>query len=263
MSLLTASEWSARFGGRWARKQTEAPDEWWSAAIYWIDTLLRRSNDIYEFTDDPECVLRLGTGVAACPVTLMDGTEISAGARIGTLHLWNEHLPRYRPMAGPELSWAAEMQRSLRRSLKQLAAHIEVAPEWQNVQGFVGHAAFSSRVGALQLDRVAHRYGFEQVRRRPSGAQHLVELGNCIYAYGLAHAFNPGALDRQRLFRHYHELWISRSILLGLYRAPSGSARHRHTRDLISMRLKDKRSHASGGTARVEGPDQERHEPGR
>jgi hypothetical protein len=91
----------------------------------------------------------------------MDGTAIEDGEPIGILHLWNEHLPRYSPAAGPELAWAAEIRRRLVASLQSLAQHVDTDPSWRDVRAFRGEVAFSSRRAVLQLDRVARRYGFE------------------------------------------------------------------------------------------------------
>lgn len=75
----------------------------WNEIIALIDNLLRSYYAIYEFTDDPNCILRIGRDVATEGIRLSDGTEIKVGDPIGTLHLWNEQLPGYNASAGPEL----------------------------------------------------------------------------------------------------------------------------------------------------------------
>jgi hypothetical protein len=218
MAHQPAVDWQARSQSRRRRNQPyESASDFWNVIIALLDTLLRSYYAVYEFSDDPNCVLRMGQGVATDRLTLMDGTEIAVGDPIGTLHLWNEHLPRYCPSAGPELSWAAEIRRRLVASLRALAHHVETDPLWRGVRGFRSEVAFSSRLGVLQLDRVARRHGFEWITPGCSGAWSLHDLGNSIHAYGLARAFNPEAAARQRFFRRYNELWISRQALLMLY----------------------------------------------
>src|SRR5262249_46525945 len=100
------------------------------------------------------------------------------GDPIGTLHLWNEHLPRYNPGAGPDLAWAADIRRRLVESLQSLAQHAGTDPFWHDIKAFRGEAAFSSRLGTLQLNRVARRHGFECIVRGFSSGRPLRDLGN-------------------------------------------------------------------------------------
>jgi hypothetical protein len=94
---------------------------------------------------------------------------------------------------------------------------------WHDVQAFRGEVVFSSPLGVLQLERVTRRHGFECIARGFSSGRPLRDLGNCIYAYGLARAFNPGAASRQRFFRRYDELSISQHTLRTLYGGPNPS----------------------------------------
>lgn len=200
-----------------------APERWrddlWTAVVGSIDSLLRSYYSICEFTDDPACVLRLGLSPARAPVSLTDGTAIRRGQPVGTIHLWNEQLPRY-AAGGPDLRWAADMRRRLVRSLRALAEFVDSEPPWRDVQAFRAVAGLSSRIGVLQLHRVSNRYGFERVPAGASVVRQLHAIGECCAAWGLTRAFNPGALRRQQFFRPYHELWISRAALLRLHGGP-------------------------------------------
>ena len=70
-----------------------------------FDAIIRTFYGLCEFTDDPACVLRVGLSPARAPVSLSDGTRVEIGELVGTLHFWNEHLPRFKP-GGPDLHWA-------------------------------------------------------------------------------------------------------------------------------------------------------------
>jgi hypothetical protein len=192
-------------------------DSWstevWAVLVGSLDSMLRSYYGIYEFTDDPGCLLRIGLSLAREPVTLMDGTAIEVGDPIGSLHFWNEHLPRY-SVLGPELRWAAAMRRRIARSLAALAEHVEDDPSLRTVHAFRGYAVFSSRIGVLQLHRVIRRLGFEWV---PGGSSAVRTLTGSITCYGLSRVHNPAALSRQQFFRRVHEIWISRATLLQLY----------------------------------------------
>ena len=192
-------------------------DEFWAALVGSVDFFLRSCYGIREFTEDPDCVLRVALSAARIPVLLSDGTEIGVGDIVGALHFWNEQLPRYSPR-GPDLGWACDMRRRVVHSLRSLAEHVERDPEWQPVQAFRAEATLSSRLGLLQVQRLARRYGFERVEPPSTMLRQLHAIGDCLNAWSLTRAFNPAALARQRLLRDRHELWISRRRLLQIYR---------------------------------------------
>jgi hypothetical protein len=191
-------------------------DSAWGLVVGGLDVMLRRCYGIHEFTDDPDCVIRISLGVACFPVALSDGTEVHVGDRIGVLHLWNEHLPRF-PSRGPDLCWASDMRRRVRRSLERLTDHMEAHPDWRDVRALRAEAAFVSRIGAFQLSRVAERHGFEMIAAPASVARQLHDLGENFLLWGMARAFNPAALRRCRFIRDRHELWISRRRLVARY----------------------------------------------
>jgi len=195
---------------------TDWKDEAWRAFIGSIDAWLRAYYRIEEFTGEPRCVLRIGFMKAVMPVLLSDGTEIHEGERIGALHLWNEHVPRYAGN-GPNLAWAKEMRRRMLWSLGLLADYIEHDPAWQNVQAFCGDSMLSSRIGGAQLRRLAPRYGFEIVERPPTLSRYLHTFADSLIVWGLTRAFNPAALPRQRFVRDHHKVWISCATLRRFY----------------------------------------------
>lgn len=192
------------------------PDELWTGSVAWVDAMLRSYYGIYEFTDDPACVLRVGLGQARAPVLLSDGTDIEVGELVGTLHFWNEHLPRY-SAKGPDLGWACAIRDRAVYSLRAFSEYIESEPAWQEVRAIRAETALPARLGVSQIGRVFQRYGFERVPTDPSLAARLHGLGECFVLWGLTRAFNPAALPRQPFLRDRHELWISRATLLSRY----------------------------------------------
>jgi hypothetical protein len=210
---------------------TTWPDELWAGSITLLDAILRGYYGIYEFTDDPACLFRVGFSRARAPVSLEDGTRIEAGEVIGTLHFWNEHLPRY-SATGPDLCWARAMRDQVVHSLSALADHIETEPAWRGVRALRGEAALSARLGRSQVRRVVERFGYECVPTDSSLFRRLHSLGDSFILWALTRAFNPAALPRQPFLRDHHDLWMSRTTLLLRYsrrrtRLPTETARPR------------------------------------
>ena len=192
------------------------PDELWTGSVSLFDSIIRTYYGVYEFTDDPACILRVGLSQARAPVSLSDGTRIELGELVGTLHWWNEHLPRY-SLKGPDLRWACAMRHQVLHSLRSLADYVENDTAWREIRALRGEAALSTRLGRLQVQRVTGRYGFERVPTDFSVLRRLHALGEGFTLWSLTRAFNPAALARQPFLRDHHELWISRAALLGRY----------------------------------------------
>lgn len=204
------------------------PDEFWTGSIGWADAILRSYYGIYEFTDDPACVLRVGLDRARAPALLSDGTRIVLGELVGTLHFWNEHLPRY-SKKGPNLSWACALRDRLIYSLRAFSEYVEHEPSWRVVQAVRAETALPARLGALQIGRVFQRYGFEPVPTDSSFLGRLHGFGECFVLWGLTRAFNPAALPRQPFLRDRHELWISRATLRARYARGQNRAAASHS----------------------------------
>src|SRR6266513_1141181 len=92
-------------------------------------------------------------------------------ALVGALHLWNEHVPRYSGN-GPTLAWAKEMRRRMLRSLGLLADFVERDRVWATVRAFCGDSTLSSRIGGLQMQRLARRHGFEPAQPPAALSRH-------------------------------------------------------------------------------------------
>jgi len=192
------------------------PDDLWAGSVGWMDAILRSYYGIYEFTDDPDCVLRVALDEARTPASLSDGTRVESGEVVGTLHFWNEHLPRYSEK-GPDLGWACVVRDRVINSLRAFAQYIEHEAAWREVRAIRAETALSARLGALQVARVFQRFGFEQTPAASSLFARLHGLGECFVMWGLTRAFNPAALPRQPFLRDRYEMWISRATLLARY----------------------------------------------
>ncbi len=183
------------------------------------ESLLRRRNGIYEFTDDEECIFRLAVSAAVNPVRLSDGTTVQAGDAILDLHFWNEQVPMI--PNGSNLAWANLMKRRYRDSLALVADYVEREVSLDPVVAVRGTPSFSTRLGTVQVVRFARRLGFDVVDPGSGGtlAGHVHEIFDGMALWGLTYTYNPNGLRRQGLQRHRHEVWISRAKLLELYGA--------------------------------------------
>ncbi len=190
-------------------------DRLWTLLVRAVDVGLRRWYGVREFTDDPSCLLRLALAPAPHEAILSDGTRIERGEIVAMLHIWNEQVPRFR-LGGPDLRWAADVRRRLRRSFQALAEHLEQDPAWKQVRGIHACVAFGNRRRREQIRRAAEHFGFELIGDdAPPKGWH--ELGEDFLIWAFTRAFNPGALRRSPFWRDRTELWISRDKLLRRY----------------------------------------------
>ncbi len=191
-------------------------DQLFSDAVRRLDATLRRRQGIFEFTEDPKCLLRLSLHRAEKETALSDSV-VRRGEWVGELHLWNEHLPQISG-GGPNILWGAGMRRSLRRSLASLATFVESDQTFSQVRFFHGELAFAP---GKQLDHtrcLAAGLGFE-VLSRPIASDpvgRIAALGKMMFLWGMVRTFNRGAL--RPMDRRSHpacfEYWIKRETLL-------------------------------------------------
>ena len=193
-----------------------------SFLIYRLDALLRQLYRIREFTDDPDCLLRLAMKRASTSLNLSDGTRIMPGDPVGELHLWNDHVPRF-PSGGPTLGWARRAHASMVHSLSLLADHVATEPEWQGVQAFFADAPISPKRSPASVRAVSRRYGFEPALRRRTVWRSVHDVIESLLLSGLAYAYNPAASHRQKFLRHRQRIWIGRTTLIRLYGAKARS----------------------------------------
>jgi len=186
-------------------------------AIRALDSLLRKTQQVEEFTDDPECILRLSFGQSPSRIKLGNGLEVDEGQPIGELHLWNEHIPAMPPQ-GPDLKWGKDFVKKMRHSLRLLAQFSTQDPRMAEVQVLSGEIAFP-RDKAQQLDLLAKQLGFNLDSQKPKGPwERFAEFWQNLYSMALIWAFNPPSLKKKTLLgmRRYR-LWMTKEELLRRY----------------------------------------------
>lgn len=163
-----------------------------------IDAYLRRRDGIFEFTDDPRCILRLSI------------TRGEQGEPIGELHLWNEQLPARRG-----IGWACELRRGLAHSLALLAEFVAHDAALADLHAFEAEMSLDAGYALPRLDAVARRFGF-RVASRPW------RLRDHLHARLIRRAFPGPAEHGGRLQRV--RFTITRRELLARHPAADGDA---------------------------------------
>lgn len=197
---------------RWARR-----------GVRLIDRLVRQSLGVVEFTDAPDCILRIGPVRATQGRTLSDGTAIRPGDLLCEIHLWNERLPRMGP-DGPDLQWALAMYRGMVRSLELLAAFLRTRAEYANAVAVHGEGAAMRGQEADQVQRQFARLGFDTaLRDAVTRRERFGRWWQNLYSIWLIWTYNPASLKGKHMSGLTHwEFWISRQGLMERYGREGG-----------------------------------------
>jgi ceramide glucosyltransferase len=183
-----------------------------------LDAFLRKRQGIFEYCDEPDCVLRISMGTCEEETELSDGTRLHPGDAMCELHLFNEHMPQLSG-DGANIRWAVEMHRRFRHSLTKLAKAFGTDRRFDAVKGLHCVSVFGSRDGPKQTQRMAGRLHFDvfDFTRPPTLASRLHQAGENLLILGLVWTFNPAGLRTAKLARGRYRLCMSRGVLLGNY----------------------------------------------
>lgn len=183
-----------------------------------LDERLRRAQHLFEYSDDPECLFRIGRTPAARPFTLSDGSAVDAGDPLIELHFWNQHIFA-RTDRADLFAWGARMRRAFLFSLKELSEFLDRSEEYDDIVAIFGNLGVAVAARSDQLRRVCRIYGFEPVLdgHRPSGAEHLHRAGQNMLGLLLTLAVNPRSARLDVLARDRTPVAISRAELRRRY----------------------------------------------
>lgn len=187
-----------------------------------LDRWQRQRLGIWEFSDDPECILRLGLAAARAEVELADGTVIHPGETVGVIHFWNERFPQI-PPTGPDLAWARKLKQALIRSFRLLARHAVETSTLADIHAFGGALPLVYTPASVRLLR---RLGLEVFDPAlPRGlAERARDLVARVWTWLLRRAFSPASVRGLRLSDlHCRPVWLSRRTLIARY-GPDDSA---------------------------------------
>jgi len=182
-------------------------------AVFGVDRWLRRCQGVYEYTNDPLCLLRVNRASAEDSVVLSDGTSVRPGDPILNLHLWNEQILPI-PHDGATVAWARQLHRAIDTSLRDLAEWLTQRPDLDDIIALRADMRLGTTEQIRQLARIAARYGFEAAANRnieTAGA--IRRLGESFFLFLLILATNPEALRSDIFWRDHALVYLSRGAL--------------------------------------------------
>ncbi len=192
------------------------------ALVRAFDRFLCWATGVFEFCDDPECLVRLQWARAPRDLSLSDETQVRAGAPVLMLHLWNEHLPH--PTAnGPDLRWAARVHRMLARSLEEVARWLTAHPQGEQVAAIGGITVLALSADGRPTPLIRH-LGFDVFPYRRALGR-FGEFWENFYTWAIMWTFNPVSLRGRSLLRlRRAEIWMSREAFLRRYKNGPGTS---------------------------------------
>jgi hypothetical protein len=210
---------SARTSKLTSRKISGLP----STLVRAFDGYLRRRLGVREYSNAPQCILRLQLVTNKDDVLLVDGTRLRPGAHLIELHYWNEQMPALPTQRALRLGWARHLTSCFEQSLCELAQYMASQPDLNDVRGIRANMSPAGKKEADQLVRILCRYGFEWVPSPvpQSFRARLRRLGENMLISTLASTYNPDAGNTWTLSRGRMPLYISRQALERRYAAKS------------------------------------------
>lgn len=190
-----------------------------SGAILRLDAFLRRRLAVIEYTSDPRCIFRVSCDEAVMSYALSDGTSVTEGDRIISLHIWNEHMPRL-ARGTTSLTWASRTARSIEISLRELALFLESREEFDDICVIRCTLALAIQAKIPCLTRITAHFGFEtprHVEQRASFAALAHRMGENMLALLILVATNPTAARLDVLRRSRGLACLSRHELIRRY----------------------------------------------
>ena len=185
------------------------------AAVRMIDNLLCIVQGVYEYSQDPECILRLQLRTSAHSVTVGPQMVVK-GEPVLALHAWNKRMPVI-PPDGAELTWALTLRRRLMYSFKEIARLMQEDLRYTQVRAVCGSSSlfsFSNHVGGVQ---VMQRLGFMVIPGyRPLGR--FGDFWDNLFSWCLMWTYNPGSLNQRKFFSLQRtEIWMMRDQFVERY----------------------------------------------
>jgi len=182
-----------------------------------LDKVVRRALGIYEFCDNPDCLLRVRIVSVTHALSLPDRT-VSKGVPVLELHLWNEHIPPL-PLYGPDLAWAVQTRRKLTASFRMLADQMPRDLRFAAVQAVGGITTLLLPDNDAGGEKLFQHLGFS-IYPHHSVLGRFGEFWENLYSWWIMWAFNPPTLRHRHLARLCrNEIWMSVEVFLNRYGA--------------------------------------------
>jgi hypothetical protein len=185
------------------------------AGVRLIDNLVRASLGVYEFTNDPECILRIQ--LVRAPHTINIGSDrILKGEPVLGIHAWNEHIPKL-PKEGANLEWALRIRRRVLYSLKELAKVMQQDSRYSKILAVCGGSALFSFTNHTGGVRMMQHLGFT-VLPCDNSLGRFGEFWENLFSWWLMWTYNEISLHNRKFSKLQRtEIWITTRDFLQRY----------------------------------------------
>jgi hypothetical protein len=185
--------------------------------VFGFDHWLRRIQNVFEYSQSPQCVFRAQLGRAEHSYIFGNGQRLRAGERIITLHLWNEQVP-FLSRYSKTLEWALRMQRSVIFSLRELAHFFASQPQLDDVAAVRLIVTIAGSERTDQVSRVFERLGFQVAPAETDASHHSIRrLAENVYITLLVLSRNPAAVRHDTLRRRRVNVFLLRDDFIRRY----------------------------------------------
>jgi len=179
-----------------------------------FDAFLANALGVFEFTQDPKCILRLQRAILRHALILQDA-ELAPGAPVLMLHLWNDRVPPL-PAEGPDLAWARQISRSLTDSLYLANTYLAQGSPQTDPRAIGAITVLGLASGTADI--LAHLGFLPYPYKCPLGR--FGEWWENAYTWSLMWAYNPASMRGRRLSQlRRTEYWMSTSDFLDRFRS--------------------------------------------
>ncbi len=185
------------------------------AGVKFIDSLIRKADGVYEFCEDPSCILRLQLMPSPHEMTLGE-MQIRKGETLLVVHVWNERIPKI-PQGGADLEWALRLRRQVIHSFQAVAAEINSNRRYDPVRAIYGASVLFSSTNHTGGTRLMKSLGFTiQPYHNPLGSFGV--FWENLFSWWLMWAFNDVSME-SREFRRLErtEIWITKQDFVHRY----------------------------------------------
>lgn len=185
------------------------------AGVRWIDRILRKRGRVYEFSYDPDCIMRIQLKKANHEVSV-GGETIYKGEQVLAIHIWNERMPKI-PKEGVNLEWALVLRQKMIRSFEILAKEIQNDNRYSHIRALCGESALFTLTGHTGGVRMMKHLGFTVFPYyHPLGR--FGEFWENLFSWWLMWTYNEKSLHSRKFFRLQRtEIWITINEFLQRY----------------------------------------------
>lgn len=186
-----------------------------------FDGWLAQTEGVFEFTQSPDCILRLRRGRARATIRLADAV-IPAGAPTLEIHLWNERIPPI-PPTGADMAWAGWMARRFVGSFRLVAGYMLAQPDIKSIRAVCGITVLADASADSSGGKILTHIGFTLLPyHNPLGR--FGEFWENFYTWWLMWAYNAVSVRRRSMLSlRRTEFWMEAGAFLRRHGAGDAS----------------------------------------